>query len=659
MASCSSSGGAKNTRDKIDAIFSRCKANSLNPAADSCDLRGLLSVFWPILDNTMSLVDFAGVLSMADEHDHLDAVKFPEFFNGIARVKYPTGQNFRESLIDDINKSKHMKVQLDSPAYIRMCERNVMKLLLKFDLPLRRVFSTFAGQSVRIGGGYTWDEVRRLAIGIELDGVVAFASAHSIIPNILQTHHCQKVVKDIMTNYPLTVSNTSLNSVLHYPQFQLLLCFVAIEKHDMQNRKGTKGTFAKKVGENETTSMSDILLDLFKKMGLHKSSSISNTLNSPTATANLQSSMQTMQISAQATIEVGSQGSALDNGAVVAPTSEAPQDQYTGATNHNRQAMMLRMEHLFDEMETKLLLIIDSTSETMQLLSEPGDEMTDTKPRLISKPVVIGDAVPVPVSCPEAVEQLLQAALAHHNLGSYEESIKFLEASRLELYDMKRKALVAKKGETDAPESKVDIADHDKVFDVEMYIVICKGNVYQSCGDDEQSLLQYMEGLNKAKENKEKDWEIICLNSIGILAYYSLRYEVAFMCFSVVGLYRSAAYGQNSADTATAWNNEACSLYCMNKRRESRVRFEKAWNVTCKVLGHRAPRAIAMWKNLEKARRAHASIQNKKDLNASIGLRDDADRLLTGGEFIINAIPPEEKGGKKKKGGKGSKKKKK
>ena len=657
MTSKESTGKLK---DNIDGIFSKCKANSSN-STESCDLRGLLSVFWPILDNTMSLVDFAGVLSMADEHDHLDIMKFPEFFNGIARVKYPTGQTFRESLVDEINRSKQVKVQLDAPAYVKMCDRHVMKLLLKFDLPLRRAFSTFAGQNVRIGGGYTWDEVRRLAIGIELDGVIAFASAHSIVPNIFTIQQCQQIAKEIMTNYPLMVSSTSLNSVLHYPQFQLFLCFVAIEKYEMQNRKNAKSAFAKKIGEAESKNMADMLLDLFKKMGLHKASSVSNTLNSPTATANLQSSMQTMQISMQASIDIGnSQGSALDNGAVVAPTSEAPQDQYTGTMNHNRQAMMLRMEHLFDEMETKLLLMIDSSSDTMQLLSEPGDDMTDTKPRLVSKPVVIGDAVPVPVSCPEAVEQLLQAALAHHNLGSYEESIKFLEASRLELYDMKRKALVARRNsETDAPESKADIPDHhDNVFDVEMYIIVCKGNVYQSCGDDEQSLLQYMDGLNKSKENKEKDWEIICLNSIGILAYYSLRYEVAFMCFSVVGSYRTAAYGINSADTATAWNNEACSLYCINKRRESRVRFEKAWNVTCKVLGHRAPRAIAMWKNLEKARRAHASIQNKKDLDASIGLRDDADRLLTGGEFIINAIPPEEKGGKKKKGKKGGKKKK-
>ena len=30
---------------------------------------------------------------------------------------------------------------------------------------------------------------------------------------------------------------------------------------------------------------------------------------------------------------------------------------------------------------------------------------------------VIGDALPIPAACPEPVQQLLEAALAHHNLG--------------------------------------------------------------------------------------------------------------------------------------------------------------------------------------------------------------------------------------------------
>jgi hypothetical protein len=35
--------------------------------------------------------------------------------------------------------------------------------------------------------------------------------------------------------------------------------------------------------------------------------------------------------------------------------------------------------------------------------------------------------------------------------------------------------------------------------DLELYITVCKGNVYQSCGDDEQSLLQYLQGWSRAE----------------------------------------------------------------------------------------------------------------------------------------------------------------
>jgi hypothetical protein len=192
-------------------------------------------------------------------------------------------------------------------------------------------------------------------------------------------------------------------------------------------------------------------------------------------------------------------------------------------------------------------------------------------------------------------------------------------------------------------------------LDLELYIMLCKGNVYQSCGDDEQSLLHYMDGWAKAASQGDNDWEIVCLNSIGMLAYYSLRYDVALLCFAAVALYRSTSYGTSSPDTATAWNNEGCCLFCLHHKGESRLRFEKAWGVMCKVLGHRAPRAVAVWKNLEKARRA-GSI-GKGQVAEMSALRPDVSKLIVGGSFQIQAVgPPVE--GKKKTGGGGKKKKK-
>lgn len=74
------------------------------------------------------------------------------------------------------------------------------------------------------------------------------------------------------------------------------------------------------------------------------------------------------------------------------------------------------------------------------------------------------------------------------------------------------------------------------------------------------------------------------------------------------------------------------------------------------TLGHRAPRTVTAWKNLEKARRSHAPIKTHRDMKESLNMRADADRLLIGGTFTIQALPPPENA-KKKKGVKKGKKK--
>lgn len=79
------------------------------------------------------------------------------------------------------------------------------------------------------------------------------------------------------------------------------------------------------------------------------------------------------------------------------------------------------------------------------------------------------------------------------------------------------------------------------------------------------------------------------------------------------------------------------------------------------MLGHRAPRSIIMWQNLEKVRRSSAagseSRAQREEMKERVGLRPDSEKLLIGGAFAIKAIAPPLKlrkakkkvGGKKKK----------
>jgi hypothetical protein len=114
--------------------------------------------------------------------------------------------------------------------------------------------------------------------------------------------------------------------------------------------------------------------------------------------------------------------------------------------------------------------------------------------------------------------------------------------------------------EPEAPERKLIFVDLD------LYITLCKGNVYQSCGDDEQSLLHYLEGLTAAQHVRDKDWEIICLNSIGMLAYYNLRYDVAALCFHAVVAYRSeVSASQPSLHSFLSFLTPTPLLICCSK----------------------------------------------------------------------------------------------
>lgn len=91
----------------------------------------------------------------------------------------------------------------------------------------------------------------------------------------------------------------------------------------------------------------------------------------------------------------------------------------------------------------------------------------------------------------------------------------------------------------------VDQGHQDKVtipFDIDMYITVCMGNIYQSSGDDEQALIQYQRGWANSKDMDELDWATIFLNSIALVAYYNLRYELGYQCFVSVADYRAKVF---------------------------------------------------------------------------------------------------------------------
>ena len=232
-------------------------------------------------------------------------------------------------------------------------------------------------------------------------------------------------------------------------------------------------------------------------------------------------------------------------GNVIVSSHKNPEDSYSSVQNKGMHAMHLRLEHLFDMVEGSL------SSEFLPMFeyNNMQDCFDSTSNKLTSKPVVIGDALSLPDNCPETVEQLFEAALAHHNLGCFEEALKFLEAARVQLIQVQKHALETEKKSSESHQKKsaedIEVEEQNEILlplDFYVYVTICKGNVYQSCGDDENSLLLYFECLKRAISENNQDWEMICINNIGMLAYYNVKYQLALKCFSKVANFREKVF---------------------------------------------------------------------------------------------------------------------
>lgn len=234
----------KSSQEKIDEVFVQC-SNKSESAAGTADFTGISSIFWPILDNSLSLVDLAGVFAIAgSQNSKIDLILFSEFFNGVARVKSPTGSDYREKLLDNFASIKSMKIQVESSSssFTKAMDRNVIKVLLKFDISLRRTFCSFAGKNISVGGSLTWDEVKKKSISMELDGFVALCTFYSVVPGSLSVSQVEAIAKTVLKCYPLNGNAVTLNSAILYPQFQLLMCLLSVEKYEAAAKRQSATT---------------------------------------------------------------------------------------------------------------------------------------------------------------------------------------------------------------------------------------------------------------------------------------------------------------------------------------------------------------------------------------------------------------------------------
>lgn len=153
-------------KEKIEELFVTASGS-----LGSVDFKSVCKLFWVCLDNSVSIVDLSGLFAVTVPNggaENLGPELFHEFFKALARVKYPTGIDYCEKLLEELKNAKSLRVSSELPSFATMMDKNVIKILLKFDLPIRKAYSNFCGQSVRVGGVLSWEEVRSLQIGMEV-----------------------------------------------------------------------------------------------------------------------------------------------------------------------------------------------------------------------------------------------------------------------------------------------------------------------------------------------------------------------------------------------------------------------------------------------------------------------------------------------------------
>lgn len=155
--------------DKIGEIYTLC----LSGNNDTVQFLGVAKNFWSVLDNSLTLCELSGIYTIANPRgqDYLDLPLFTGFCNSVSKIKYRSEVNHLEKLVDDLISARTMKCGFDNPTFAKAMEKSVMRVLLKYDMPLRRSFSAFAGRGVKIGGGLTWEEVKRMEVGMDVSEI--------------------------------------------------------------------------------------------------------------------------------------------------------------------------------------------------------------------------------------------------------------------------------------------------------------------------------------------------------------------------------------------------------------------------------------------------------------------------------------------------------
>lgn len=198
--------------------------------------------------------------------------------------------------------------------------------------------------------------------------------------------------------------------------------------------------------------------------------------------------------------------------------------------------------------------------------------------RIDSVPCVIREILFAP-PCPQEVAKLLEVALTHHNTSHYELSIQtYIQAQDLwnELEEVPINSTI--------------------------YFRCAIGSVYESCGQDELALAEYMEAKRFADTlGDHHPDKALTYNCIGCVYQHMSQVDIAMEYFSKA-LELREKYLLDSVDYGVSLNNVGVCFHCKGKMAEAIALYEKAFKILCEHLGLNHPRTMLISRNISIAK---------------------------------------------------------
>ena len=137
----------------------------------------MVRLVWPMMTNSVTLVDVAGVWSIVvGDVGTMDMMKLGDFLNALAKVRNPSsdGKKASSKLMDEILAALTKKdlvmppPGLNSAEFERSTSRQCLHELLKVDTLLKNAFAAFAGDTISMTGTVQWSEVQQMCLGMEV-----------------------------------------------------------------------------------------------------------------------------------------------------------------------------------------------------------------------------------------------------------------------------------------------------------------------------------------------------------------------------------------------------------------------------------------------------------------------------------------------------------